>query len=600
MKGLKISQELELPAEAVTETFGLLAVRGAGKSNAARVMAEEMFKAGLPFVAVDPVGSWRGLRASRDGKGPGLAIPIFGGRWGDVPLERGGGQLLADLVVEQRLSCVLDLTTLDSEASKKIFLLDFARRLYARNEDPLHLFLEEADDYIPQRPMRDEAQLLRAWENIVRRGRAKGLGCTLITQRSAAIAKDVLTQVQTLIAMRTTGPQDVAAIAAWLKYHAQGEEILESLSTLKAGEAWVWSPVFLGKTERIRFRLSSTFDSGATPKAGKVGAARAAATLADVDLADIQKRMAATIERAKAEDPRELRKRIADLERELRDRSSRSAAITNEVTSKTPKRIEVSVLKPADAKRLEAAIARLEKEGSGLAASVAKLDQQRDRLAQAQQTVIAEAGNLREQLRRGLSAPATAAQAVPTGAPRQAPSGAGGPRAAPHALPPSPGSHRQPGNGVGRGGLHRILVALADRPRGLSARQLGLRARLSSRSGTFDTYLARARSAGWISGSRDLLGITDTGRASLGDYMPPPSGQALLEQWLGEMGSSGAGRMLRALAEVYPKALSRTELAEAAGLTGNSGTFDTYLARLRGLQLIEGRAELRAAEELFA
>jgi DNA helicase HerA-like ATPase len=203
---LHVADDLSFPARAVTETFGILAVRGAGKSNTAAVMAEEMFKAKLPFVVVDPVRAWYGLRASADGTGPGLPIPIFGGRRGDVPLERGAGNLMADLIVDQRLSCVLDLSDFDSEGSKKTFLLDFARRLYQRNEQPLHLFLEEADDYIPQRPMRDEAQLLRAWENIVRHGRNRGLGITLITQRSASVNKNVLTQVQTLIAMRTTGP----------------------------------------------------------------------------------------------------------------------------------------------------------------------------------------------------------------------------------------------------------------------------------------------------------------------------------------------------------------------------------------------------------
>jgi DNA helicase HerA-like ATPase len=81
---LYISRELALSAEAVTETFGIPAVRGAGKSNAAAVMAEEMFKARLPFVVVDPVRAWWGLRASRDGTGPGLPIPIFGGTRGDT------------------------------------------------------------------------------------------------------------------------------------------------------------------------------------------------------------------------------------------------------------------------------------------------------------------------------------------------------------------------------------------------------------------------------------------------------------------------------------------------------------------------------------
>lgn len=68
MKRLHLADGFSLPETAVTETFALLAIRGAGKTNAARVMAEEMFAAGAPFVAIDPVGSWWGLRAGREGK----------------------------------------------------------------------------------------------------------------------------------------------------------------------------------------------------------------------------------------------------------------------------------------------------------------------------------------------------------------------------------------------------------------------------------------------------------------------------------------------------------------------------------------------------
>ncbi len=83
----RAGKRLALPADAITQTFGILAVRGAGKSNLGAVMAEEMFAAKLPFVVVDPVGSWWGLRSSGDGKGAGVAVPIFGGAHGDVPLE---------------------------------------------------------------------------------------------------------------------------------------------------------------------------------------------------------------------------------------------------------------------------------------------------------------------------------------------------------------------------------------------------------------------------------------------------------------------------------------------------------------------------------
>lgn len=358
---LRVASDLTLPLSAVTETFGILAARGSGKSNLAAVLAEQMFDAGLPFVVVDPVGSWFGLRAGADGqKDGGLPIPIFGGHHGDVPLERGGGELLADLVVSKRLSCVLDLSAFESESAKKQFLLAFAQRLYLKNTDPLHLFLEEADDYIPQRPMRDEAQLLRAWENIVRRGRSRGLGMTLITQRSASISKSVLTQVQTLFVLRTTGPQDRAAIEAWVKYHDTDDKVLSSLSGLASGEGWAWSPQFLGRMSKHKFHRRRTFDSGATPKNLRGKDARAAATLADVDLSHLTQQMAATVERAKADDPKELKKllaqaskdasvstrRISELETRLLNTSG--FALSNEKAKK-----EQPVLTDADRKLLQ-------------------------------------------------------------------------------------------------------------------------------------------------------------------------------------------------------------------------------------------------------
>jgi protein gp37 len=44
--------------------------------------------------------------------------------------------------------------------------------------------------------------------------------------------------------------------------------------------------------------------------------------------------------------------------------------------------------------------------------------------------------------------------------------------------------------------------------------------------------------------------------------------------------------MLSALAEVYPRALSKAALGQAANISSTSGTFDTYLSRLRRLELV--------------
>jgi hypothetical protein len=87
------------------------------------------------------------------------------------------------------------------------------------------------------------------------------------------------------------------------------------------------------------------------------------------------------------------------------------------------------------------------------------------------------------------------------------------------------------------------------------------------------------------------------GLAALGSYDPLPEGRELADYWIRELGG-GASRMLRALVDVYPSALASEELGRRAGISERSGTFSTYLARLRALELVTGRGELCASEEL--
>ncbi|MGE0464441.1 MAG: ATP-binding protein, partial [Vicinamibacterales bacterium] len=483
MKRLTLGDGLTLPADCVTQTFAALAVRGAGKSNLGAVMAEEMFAAGLPFVAIDPVGSWRGLRSGGDGqKDGGLPIPIFGGRDGDLPLQRGAGETLADLIAEQRLSCVIDLTGFESEGDKKAFLLAFARRLYLKNENPLHLFLEEADDYIPQRPMRDEAQLLRAWENIVRRGRARGLGVTLITQRSAAINKAVLTQVETLFVLRTTGPQDIAAIEAWVQYHQVDKSLLRSLAGLENGEAWVWSPHYLKRFDRVRIRRRRTFDTGATPKNLKGTDARPVATLADVDLTALRTKLASASEQAKAEDPRELRKRIAELERQVK-----TAAATT--PPPTVQRVEVPVIPEAVREQARALDAAMQQ---GVRALTELIERHR-------QDVEREARSLFALMAFSASQPAPSVPVRASYAPKRTT-----PR--PSAQKTEVGSPNSPNLGKAE---RAILTVLAQHPDGCERGKLTLLAGYRY-SGGFRNSLSTLRSAGLIEGGNEaVMRITD-------------------------------------------------------------------------------------------
>jgi hypothetical protein len=265
----------------------------------------------------------------------------------------------------------------------------------------------------------------------------------------------------------------------------------------------------------------------------------------------------ATMERSSENDPRELRKLLAEKDRRIAE-LERSRPTVEKI-------VEVPVLKNGQLGRTEKVIMRTELIAHKLLAEASEL-----------RKVVATASATRPA--------APIAHRMPTPIPPR-------PSLTPSAEP-APGS---PG-----GGLRRMLVALAQRPQGLSATQLGIRSQLSSKSGTFDTYLGRGRQSGWIVGSRSHLQITQAGIDALGHYDALPMGKDLLAYWINELGG-GAARMLDVLANMYPRSISADEVAEHAGLSGKSGTFNTYLGRLRRLELVEGqRGALRASEELFS
>lgn len=559
MRALRVADNLTLPAEAVTQTFAILAKRGVGKTYTASVLTEEMLKAGLQVVVADPIGVWWGLRASADGKREGLPIVVLGGDHGDVPLEATAGETIAGLVVEERLSVVLDLSRF-RKGEQTRFMTDFCERLYHKNRAPLHLVLDEADAFAPQRPMKGQERLLGAVEDIVRRGRARGLGVTLVTQRSAVLNKDVLTQAEVLVALRTIAPQDRNAIDEWVKVHGtpeQREELMQSLPSLPIGTAWFWSPGWLNIFKRVKVRSRETYDSSATPKVGQK--LRPPKKLAEVDLSKHRVRIAATIEKAKAEDPRELRRRIAELEQQVRQAATAKPRI---------QRVEVPVLRPADVRQLMQAVTKLSETGTALAG-----------IAQEISAAITKVSA------NGVRPPATAeqngsAQRLESLPVRQL------------RAPALPSDVKLPA------GERKILAALAQYPRGRSKTQVAILTGYSHKGGAFNNYLSALRGKELIEGSGDNIRITEQGLAT-GPYEPLPSGQALIEFWMRQLGRAERA-ILSCLIEAYSSSLTKEEIAAITGYEANGGGFNNALSKLRTLELIHGRREVRASDVFFA
>lgn len=606
---LVLGPGVRFPADAVTESFVILGKRRGGKSNTAVVMAEAMFDHGLPWVAFDPKGDWYGIRSDADGTGPGLPIPVFGGLHGDLPLSHTSGALIADLIFDRNLTCVLDVSRFTDPQLAR-FSADFARRMYERHQadpTPRHIFAEEADRYLPQslrKGQDDMAASVEAWSLMIRLGGAFGLGVTLISQRAARLNNDGMTQAETMIAHRTTAPVDIKVIAGWMAHHHVTATITDSLPEIGNGEAWLSSSHWLAehgqdKLQRVRFRRRRTFDSGATPKVGEV---RQPKRLAAVDLEALRGQLTEVVAQAEANDPAVLRRKLADAEAKTgaalrraaetdqltadleRLRGELADARAQALTTREPLKVMVPVFADGDLAALEHA-AQVIAAAAGTATdlnrnAVAVLDRLAASSAPAQpdRRPAATARSWLASSSKNMDPPGPAT--TTTG-----PTGPAGPDGAPV---------------LKAGARHMLDTLVRHYPMRVTRPQLGALARLAHRGGTFGTYLSALRTAGLVEVDGDIITPTRAGFDYVGiEPGRPATADELRDTWRGIL-KAGQRAMLDTLISAYPDPLTRTELADAVGLAEAGGTFGTYLSVLRRNALIaESRDGIRAADVFF-
>lgn len=282
MKELNLG-EVKIPINAATKTFAVLAKRGAGKTWTAAVLAEEFFAANIPFVVFDPIDVWWGLRLQKNGKDKGLPVVVFGLEHADIKIDRDMGKRIAQEITKNNISCVISTFGMPKVAQRHL-IAEFSEELLNINHSPRHVFIEEAHEFVPQRVNAGMGKCFSSVEALVVMGRNRGIGVTLINQRAATLNKDVLTQLDTLIALRNVGPQDRKALMEWVEQHsATGDfnKFINSLPSLPTGDAWIWSPEFMGIFKRFKVRDRQTFH----PDREKIGQDF---VIPDLDQVDIQ------------------------------------------------------------------------------------------------------------------------------------------------------------------------------------------------------------------------------------------------------------------------------------------------------------------------
>jgi hypothetical protein len=584
---LYISEDLSLPANAITQTFAILGIRGSGKTNTAVVMFEEMVKQGDQCVVLDPTDAWYGVRSSADGKAPGLQVYVFGGEHGDLPLEGTYGSQMADFVIDSGASVVFSLRHL-SMADQRRFAADFGERLRflkakPENRNPLQIFLDEAEEFVPQNIRESDpntARMFGAYNRMVRRDRNLGLGITLISQRPQSVNKEPLSQIETLICHRLLHKLDRKSVKeSWVEGHDTagiGEKFLDSLASLERGDVWVWSPFWLDIFKKIHIRHRETFDSSATPKTGE--RQKVVKVRAEVDLDVLRQKLSETIDKAKANDPTYLKRRILELEKAVKAQPSNAPAASSADLDKAYEAGRRDLLTEVKGVRLH--LERDAEKFSTVSAKQTFMD-----LPNFLQAVFARMKEIAAMLPGDspVTRPAAPVQSI-----RQVnPQPARAPR------PPAANGH---GETLPKG-EQLILCATAQYPEGAQRDQLTVLT--GYKRSTRDAYIQRLREKGFVTEAGTSLVATEAGIAALGSaYQPLPTGEALQEYWLNRL-PEGERKIFAALLAT-PEGLSRERLEEATGY--KRSTRDAYIQRLQSRRLVEimGRGEVRPAEMLFA
>lgn len=566
-----------IPEAALAQHIAILGKTGSGKTYAAKGIVENILGHGGRVCIIDPTGAWHGLRSSATGKSGGFPVVIFGGSHADLPLGGAHGEAIAEIVGTSTTPAILD-TSLMKVKERTRFFADFADALVRKNKGPLHLIIDEAHLFAPQGKVADpqSGEMLHAANNLVSLGRSRGLRIILITQRPAKLHKDSLTQVETLAALRLIAPQDRAAVEAWIKDNAdekQGREILTSLATLPTGQGWVWAPE-LGVLERVHFPKIKTLDTSRAPDEAESGDHR---VLAPIDRDAIMKKLEVVAADAVANDPARLKAELARLRKQMADAAAQAAK-----QGQTPDPAAIEEAERRAYARGEADTAPIWFRRGVEAATEAAADYFK--------TLNLPAFiNEKIAVWRHIGAIPKAA-AVPPRAQAARPAAAPTPPRAPRMVAGD-------GEKLPRA-ERRILTALAQYPQGRTKNQVAVLAGYAVNGGGFNNAISALRTAAYLTGSGDRLQITDAGLTALGSYDPLPTGAALLNHWLGQLAKAERAA-LSVLADAYPDPLSKDDLARAAGYEANGGGFNNALSKLRTLELISGRGELRASDDLF-
>lgn len=573
-----------------TSGSAVLGIKESGKTVLTKGIAEQLLDFGIPPVIFDAIGVWRHLKTAGEGtRGKGFKVVVAGGKEPDVPLTTGSAAEIVRAAIRENIPLVIDLYNKHlSKADWRRIVQTCFRTLLYENVGVRHIFLEETPEYAPQKVI--DGETYAEVEKLVRMGGNASLGITLISQRAQEVNKSVLDLCENVILMRQRGAHAIDNLEKFMDRLApeQSRGIAKKMPNMKAGECYV----FTGTNELAQYTRSEMCRSFHPDRRKPVAIDTTKRTVVTSDFVTrLSADLAHVIEETKANDPKVLRARIAELERGLKTSKDANAGAGHDEDRAYERGL---VAGRAESQRhyndFRACAELLRKVGSAMKGTLDPIfDQAQQCEERAQQILEGSKPAAVDSHARSMRSPTTPREASASG------NGTG-----------NVGGGRPKGNRLIRlndialdlpRGERTVLTAIAQfdgKP--VEVDQFFTLTGYKSRSIT--EYVSRLRTKGFVSDGWPIT-ATSAGVQALGPtFAPLPTGRALFEFWRNRL-SAGENKVLEVVASQFPGGISNEDIGTRTDYASRSVT--EYVSRLKARRLVARRGQfVVASEALFS
>lgn len=551
---------------------------GGGKSFTLRRLCEQTYGM-CQHIIIDPEGEFYTLREKFD--------YVLLGKGGEGPADLKSATLLARRLLELGVSAIIDISELGIQQARfvKLFLealVDAPRALW----HPVLVVVDEAHKYCPEKG-RGESESTAAVIDLMTRGRKRGFCGVLSTQRVSKLNKDAAAECVNKLIGRCT--LDVDRKRAAEELGIEGKEEVRALRDLEAGEFFVYGPALCKTITKVKIGAVQTTHPEAGEVAPPVSPPRAKIKQVMAELANLPHEA-----EEEAKNVAELQQEVRQLKGELRKaesaKPSSKVETVKELTPLIDQRTLARVLKHAE-----------------------KMDIFRDKLAQSQQVVVSETGNLVSFMAQQLKKiEASVVDTLPPQLRANAVQMQHRPRIGVLKHSPMRKEHAAVVSTATASYTldkpqRRILDALAwFEAIGIGAPQGTALAFMSGYSGedngAYKNNRSRLRVAGLVTyPSEGTVQLTGEGRALAQTPAIDPTGEGLRAAVFVKL-DEPMRRVLRPVVEAYPNDIEGNDLAVTAGYSdATNGAYKNNRSRLRTLGLVTYPRDgaVRAADILF-